>query len=191
MNLIKYEWNRLYRLYSTIDQIIEPADYHRVKRWTKKVRRLYTVFALIAVVFTFMNAASTTVLYALAGESTSFAFIPLCFLYLIMALLAIWGIATLILQFKQVVKDVGESASVGYQVGEQVQETHYEVTHEYGDQYRVTKHTENKGCLFGIIGGVLRFMVWAFFCIYVGTFLTFRKYRVQMSALQQYETAHR
>lgn len=192
MGLIKSEWNRLHLIYSTKEEVYELADYHRVKRWTKKVRARYRAFTVIAVLLTIMIAAMGAGLSALIGGSgiSPLLAIPLFLLYLVVDLLASWGMATMSLQWKQVIKDVGKTASVGYQTGEQFKETHYQVTHEFGDNYRVTKQTEDKGCLFGIIAGFLRFFIWAFFCVYVGTFLTFRKYRAEMDILKQYEAMH-
>lgn len=190
--MIRSEWNRLYKLYSSRDELCELADYYRVKRWVKKVRVLYTVFSILAVLTLIVIVGIVKAIIALMGEAdaSSPLLVLLYPLYLVMLLLADWGMATLILQFKQVAKDVGKTASIGYQVGEQVQETHYEVTHEYGNHYRVRRHTEDKGCLFGMIAGVIRFLVWAFFCVYVGTFLTFRKYSAEKKALKQYALAN-
>ncbi len=163
---------------SAIEPINDLGDYYKVKRWVKKVGILYAVFSLLALAVIFgvlFNAASLEV--------------PLFFAYTIIPpiiLLTGWGYATLIIYFPKMIKSISKAAGAGYRVGENIEETHIQVTHEYGNTYKVSSHTENKGCLFAVISGTLKLMVWAFFCVYIGPFITFKKILRYRKALQGY-----
>lgn len=189
--MIKEELKRLYRLYSSREEILELADYYRVKRWVRKVCVLYGVFTVLAVLFALCVIGVRSALVSLAGgEGEGAAGVAMGILYLAVNLLSGWGLASLLLYFRQIVRSVGKTVGIGYEMGEQIQETHYQVTHEFGDRYHVTAHTENKGCLFGVIAGVCRFVLWAIFCVYVAPFLTFQKLRAELSVLKQYRESH-
>ncbi len=167
---------------SKAEPIEDLSDYRRVKRWVKKICILYgtaTVIAILAIVM-------------LPALSSFFEY-PSVFVYIIappMILLTCWGYATLIMYLPDVIKSVIKSGSTGYKIGENIETTHVEVTHEYGNTYKVSSYTENKGCLFAVIAGTARLMVWTFFCVYIGPFITFKKLRNSIKNLRHYASGH-
>ncbi len=151
---------------STPEPIKDKSDYRRVKAWLIKICVLYIIFTVIAIVIIAMPSSSTSAELPSAAASV---LVP------IVTVLTCWGLATLIVYFRPIFKSVISTGKAGYGVGKQVQTNKVDVSHEYGNTYRVTGRTEDKGCLFAVIAGSLKFCVWAFFCIYIGPFLTFKK----------------
>lgn len=89
----------------------------------------------------------------------------------------------------KIAKGVISSGKSGYGVGEKIETTHIQVTHEFANNYRVTAYKENKGCLFAVIAGVAKLMVWLFFCVYVGPFITFKRIFKSVKNLKSYKAA--
>lgn len=178
MNFIKTEIKKFLSVYSATEEIHTARDCRRVKKWIKKVTLLYGFFTALAIVFIAVVWGIATTM----GPLAIFAVVASPII-----LLTGWGYASLILNFKQVAKAVIKSGMQGYEVGEKIETTNYEVTHEFGNTYRVSAHTENKGCLFAMIAGVARLMVWLFFCVYVAPFLTFRKLWRSVQNLKKYQ----
>ena len=179
MKIIKVWLKNFFDSCSTADPINDLSDYYRVKSWILKVKILYSFFSVVAVI---------AILFVLSKPEL-FADLPF-YMYLVapaLMLLTGWGYATLIMYLPKIIKDVVSWGSTGYNVGEKFETTHVRVTHEYGNTYRATAHTENKGCLFAVIAGVARFMIWAFFCIYIGPFLTFKKLRSSIENINNYK----
>lgn len=165
------------------EPINDISDYRKVKKWIKKVKKLYTVFSIVAVIVALIVTIVMKFVYDISV-------IPLFFVYVFfqaLILLSCWGYATLIMYFPKVIKSVFKSGSAGYKVGSQIETTHVNVTHEYGNTYRVSSYTENKGCLFAVIVGTARFFVWMVFCVYVGPFVTFKKVRASKKNLVEYQ----
>ena len=90
-----------------------------------------------------------------------------------------WGVATFILNAREIfnIKKMVELGQIGYTIGKEIKETHVKVTHEFGNQYKVTSHTENKGCLFAFVAVFIRFIGWMYFSVIVGAVLTLKKLR--------------
>lgn len=177
--MIKREIIKFFALYSSSgDAINDLADYYKVKRWVKKVIFLYAFFSVLALLTTIMSFSVQVQFDELQG--LSYIFLPIMFLW------TSWGYASLILHFKEVLKSVIKAGSTGYRVGEQFQTTHYEVRHEYANKYSVSSRTENKGCLFAFIAGGIRFLIWAFFCVYIAPFRVFKKIRNNIKNLKSY-----
>ena len=166
---------------SVAEPIENERDYRRVKKWTKKIRRLYTAFAIVAL----------AEMFCLSGIVRLFE-IPVIFTYTVVPftlILTNFGYATLIVYLPRIVKGIVKSGRVGYDVGKNIETTHVSVSHEFGNTYKVSSYTDNKGCLFAVIGGTAKLLVWLFFCVYIGPFLTFKKYKKSMENLKQYKIA--
>ncbi len=170
-------------LYSQEEPIHNVDDLCRVKKWVQKVKILYgaaTVLAAIAIVFIFPFVAF----------SEAASFVETLGMYLFSSvyfILICWGVASIALCFKAVFKSAVKAGKSGYTVGEQFRTTHIQTTHEYGNHYKVSAHTENKGCLFALIAGVLNFALWFTFCVYVAPFFTFGKFKRSVRNIKLYE----
>lgn len=79
-------------------------------------------------------------------------------------------------------------AKYGYQIGETVKTTKVDVSHEFGNTYKVSSHTEEKGLLFACIAMAGIMIAWAGYCIYKGTFLTFKKIKNTKLKLEEYKS---
>lgn len=166
---------------TAVEPINDLSAYYKAKRWVIKVCILYTVFSVIAIaVISFMlSAASYMASLTETPTSIFFVAIPLIFL-------TCWGYAMLILYAPQIFKSVIKFGSTGYHIGEKIETTSVKVTHEFGNSYRVSSSTENKGCLFAVIAGMIRFFVWAFFCVYIAPFLTLKKLIKTINSIKGY-----
>ncbi len=168
MELLKHSIKNFFKSASTAENVKDSKDYQCVLSWIKKVCVLYAVFSAIAIL------AIVLIIPAIASSNV----IPSFFAYLILPCLFIltcWGYATLIIYIPKVIKSLKESAKAGYEIGKNIETTHINVTHEFGNTYRVSSYKDNKGCLVAYISMVLRFVIWCAFCVYVGPFLTFKK----------------
>lgn len=137
---------------------------------------MFTVLAVIEII--------------IAGSMPSIFPFPAVLVYTLipfLLLLTNWGYATLIMYLPQVFKSVVKSGVSGYKVGEKIETTHVEVTHDFGNHYRVSSYTENQGCFFAYMAGLIRFLVWAFFCVYIGPFVIYKKYKASKENLQNYK----
>ncbi|MBQ8311563.1 MAG: hypothetical protein IJX80_11185 [Clostridia bacterium] len=179
INGIKGFLKNFFDTYSAAEPIRDLGDYRRVKKWIRQARVLYTLFSVIAILEIFF-VTSVPSLFE----------IPIFLVYTIVPALLVLtnlGYATLIMYLPKIIKSVVSSGSTGYNIGEKFQTTHVRVTHEYGNSYSVSSHTENKGCLFAVIAGTVKFMIWAFFCVYIGPFITFRKLRESVKNVRCYK----
>ncbi len=182
---IKLQFQRFCDLYSSADKINDLGDYYKVKRWMKKVKKLYGFFTVVAILSLVLGVAGFSVFKDLLGIDLPVALLaPLA---IPLSLLTNWGYASLILHFKAVVKSVFKSASAAYQVGEKFETTHYQVRHEYGNTYSVSSTTDNKGCLFAGLAIMARFWLWAFFCVYIAPFLTYKKFQKSKEELKEFK----
>ena len=176
--LIKNFFKNLFIRYSTPQEINTAQDYACVKKWVKKISTLYIIFTVL------------TLVELPIFLSLPFADLPQAFNYIIMPpclLLTNWGYATLITYFPDITKGVFKAGKAGFEIGENFETTYVSVTHDYGNRYSVSSTTENKGCLFGFLAGMIQFMAWAVFCVYIGPFLTFKKLKRSKENLAQYK----
>ena len=180
MTWLKLLFKNFIAMYSEPDPIHDLGDYRKVKKWVKKVRKLFWGFSIVAAIEIILALALANAFDRPLVIAAAVVLFPP------MLLLTNWGYATMILYLPQIFKSVLKSGRSGYRVGEQVETTHVRVTHEYGNQYRVSSHTENQGCLFAYIAGIAKFCVWAFFCVYIGPFVTFKKLRSSLRNLAEY-----
>ena len=177
--MIKKFLKYLFVKYSTPQEIKTARDYRYVKKWVKKISILYTVFTIAAL----LEIPLVCLLLPLFE-------IPKILGYILITpylLLTNWGYATLITYLPEIIKSTFKAGKAGYEVGEQFETTHIQITHEYGNTYRVSSSTENKGCLFGYLAVMIQFLIWAFFCVYIGPFLTFKKITKSKENLKQYK----
>ncbi len=175
---IKTLIKNFFKVASEAEPINDLSDYRRVKNWIKKAIKLYIIFSSVAVLMSFI------VLFI-----SQYADMPVCFTYIVLPpviLWSCWGYATMIMYLPQVIKTIRKTGSIGFNIGENIETTHVNVTHEYGNTYKVSSYTETKGCLFAIVGGVLGFFAWAIFCVYVGPFITFKKIRASSDNVKKY-----
>ena len=176
VDVIKKLLKGLFVRYSTPQEIKTVRDYRYVKKWVKKVSKLYTVFTIL----TLVEIPLVWVLLPLFD-------IPQALGYIIIPpslLLTNWGYATLITYLPEICKSVFKAGKSGFEAGKQIETTHVHITHEYGNSYRVSSTTDNKGCLFAFLGGMLQFVIWAVFCVYIGPFLTLKKIKGSMENLK-------
>ena len=179
IDTIKDFLKNLFVKYSTPQEIETVRDYRYVKKWVKKVSALYIVFTILAL-FGIPLVYLLLPLFDIP-QILGFILIPP---YL---LLTSWGYATLITYFPEIIESVFKAGKTGLEVGEKFETTHIRVTHEYANNYSVSSTTDNKGCLFGFLGGMIQFIIWAFFCVYIGPFLTFKKIKKSRENLKQYK----
>ena len=173
--------------YSTPKEIETARDYRNAKKWVKKVSALYIGFTVFAVISAVAGIAILDLLIPSVGIIPKVIITVLC---MPLFLLTNWGYATVITYFPEIIKSVFKAGKTGFEVGLNVETTHVQVSHEYGNTYSVSATTENKGFLFGYIAAVVQFIIWAFFCVYIGPFLTFKKIRKSIKNLKQYKDCH-
>ena len=97
------------------------------------------------------------------------------------------GHATMKLYSDDVKKSVLKSGVEGYGIGKNIETTHVEVSHEYGNTYSVSSYTENKGCLFALLAGGGRYLLWVIYCAYAGPFVTVKKIKASQENVKKYE----
>lgn len=168
----------LLHISKTTEPINNKSDYTRVKKWVKRATKLYVAFTIIAIIITVLFSNASSMLldeFSTMDELSEGIAILAKIVMLFVSLLTAWGFATMILNFKLMIKSMWSSGLAGYRVGEQIQTNHVSVRHEYGSTYKVTTNTENEGCIVAMIYGFINLFVWAFLCVYVCPFLTFRK----------------
>ena len=162
------------------EPISNRSDYTRVKNWVNKATVLYVLFTVIAVI----------VSVTLGDKAASSEEMPLVVVILV-AVLTGWGFATAVMNFKWMFKAMWSAGAQGYRIGEQIQTRHIDVTHEYGNTYKVTSHTENQGCAVAMIQSFINLCVWCFLCVYVCPFLSFKKISDSKKNLRKFEMAQR
>ncbi len=163
------------------EQIRSVNDCRRVKRWIAKTVVMYVVFSIIAAIISIAIAS--------IPSYPDFIELPTTMAYILVPLVTVltcWGFATLIMYLPQVIGSVGTAAAKGYEIGESIQTTHVTATHEYGNTYRVSSYTENQGCLFLVFGGLIGFLIWAVFCVYIGPFINFKKIIVSSKNIKNF-----
>ncbi len=158
--------------------IHDKSDYREVQQWVQSITKKYIAFPVGFLLFYFVFF-SWAFLISDASVFTYILIIPAL-------ILAGWGMANMWIYRSRVFKSVEKGGRAGYQAGEQIQTTHIDITHEYGNTYRATARTENKGCLFMVIGGMIKFLGWAFVCVYFIPFYTLKKLRDSIQNLKQY-----
>ena len=175
---VKMWVRKFFRIYSVPEPIEDSNDYNRVKAWIKKVIILYSVFTGLSIFFMIIGFS---IFSAIDLPGIIYMLLP------ILVILTAWGYASIILYAKDIFKSVAKAGKAGYKVGEQIETTYVDVTHEYGKTYRVSSHTENKGCLFAMISAGAKFFFWGFFCVYIGPVLTFKKVWYSVKNIKAYE----
>lgn len=164
------------------ESINNNSDYCRIKKWKNKASTMYITFSIIA----------TVAVIAIFSSPTLFSFIqvPKALAYFAVpftAYFTAWGYATIFLNFKLFIKSVFKAGKDGYAIGEQVQTTHVNVRHEYGNQYSVRTETEHQGCIVAMISGFINLFVWAFLSVYICPFLMFIKIKTTDKNLKAFK----
>ncbi len=171
-NIIKY----FIATYSTANSIESEKDIQKEKAWVKKVIKLYAIFSLIGLI-----------IYSSLIKIINIVF-PISVVLLILILLTAMGYSSMLLYFKKVIKTVLNAGKIGYKVGEQIKSEYVTVKHEYANTYKVSSHTDDKGILFAVIAAIVSFICWAFFCVYIAPFLTYKKVRNTFKNIREYES---
>ncbi len=158
-------------------------DCRRVKRWLVKTILLYLIFSAVAILAAIIisNAPTYPEFFGISTELANIV-VP------ILSVLVCWGFATLFMYLPQVLGTVGKTAAKGFEIGDSVKTTHVNVTHEYGDYYKVSSHTESSGCLFALFGGLAGFFLWAVFCVYIGPFINFKKIAISIKNIAKFSS---
>ncbi len=169
-NIFKY----FFYVYSTPTPIQNDESVLKAKRWLKKVAIIYSIFA----------AAALLLFFVATFKGLPF---PTNILFLPLFALAASTFASMALYFKQMVKTIYKAAKFGYAVGDQIRTTHVTVTYEYSNTYKATSHTESKGLLFALIAGLICYMCWGYFCMFVAPFLTVKKIKATLKNIREYE----
>ena len=166
----------------TAEPINNKSDYYRIKRWKNKTTVLYVLFTVVAVAITVFLLNNPSLFASLELEQ------PMNYIVIgFVSLLAAWGFATMLLNFKLLLRSMWSAGAEGYRTGEQIQTNTVNIIHEYGDRYRVTKSTENQGCAVALINGFINLFVWSFLCIYICPFLTFGKISKTKKNIRRYK----
>ncbi len=185
---IKNIFKCFFYAYSTPDPIKTDEDVANAKKWLKKTVILYGVFTAVALVTTLLAIVLVSAILENEAVDIPTAVIPfIAVLALPLTLLTCWGYASFFLYFKKMIKVVFNASKFGFIVGEQVKTTYVDVTHEYGNTYKVSSHTETKGLLFAYIAATASFVCWAAFCVYVAPFLTFKKVKGTLKNIDEYK----
>ena len=168
-------------------EVKEENEYLIAKQWIKHVNKLvrrqlvkYLFLALIISIIAFCLAPIHPFLKVIISLGYVLVF---C-----------WGaIGTAIIKlYKKEIFDVKSMiawSKAGYAIGKQIETTHINVRHEFGNTYSVKSYTENKGCLFAMIALCIRYMIFAPYCMFKGLPLTFRKYKKTLENIKAYQSA--
>ncbi len=182
INAIKLMIKNFFEQKSAAIDVGDLASYRKAKSWLKKAITLYSFFSVMGIVVTGLVIKLVT---AVQG------FHPIVIILPILLLLTFWGYATLIMYLPEIIKNTLKAGKAGFEVGQNVETTHVDVEHVYGNTYKVSSHTENKGCLFAFIAGGAKLFVWLFFCVYIGPFLTLKKAKGTSKNIKEYEAIER
>ncbi len=160
--MLKFKIKQYIRIVSDAIAIRCDEDYVEALAWLKKAMIVCTICSTLGILYGLMIGIS--------------GLLPV-FIGLILGQWSFWGVAAFILNFREIfnIKKMVELGKMGYNVGKEIKETHINITHEFGNQYKVTAYTENKGCLFASISIFIRFLGWMYFSVIVGAFLTAKK----------------
>lgn len=168
-------------------QVEEESQYLVANQWIKHVNKLlrrqlviYLILALIISVSSVCFAPIHPFLKVIASLGYTLVF---CWCAI--------GTAIIKLYRKELfdVKSMIAWGKAGYNVGKQIQTTHVNIKHEFGNTYSVKSYKENKGCLFAIIALFIRYMIFAPYCMFKGLPLTFRKYKKTLENIKAYQSA--
>lgn len=177
--IIKSIFKHFYNTYALAEKIKNIEEFERQKRWLNRVKRLYKCATIIAVLATFFSAIFIAKMFEINSIIVMFA-MPLL-------VLTCWGYVSMALYFKPMIKSIWNATKFGYKTGEKIKETHVNVSHEFGDTYKVSSYETDKGVLFAYIMSVVSFVCWVAFCIYVAPFLTYKKAKNTIKNLEQFE----
>ena len=164
--------------------VTNEQEYQKAEEWAEHVRSL---FIRQLVIFLLVALLECVGLFAVVPIRFALKLLLVPFAILAMIWLAVG--TTVILLYKKEIFDLDSMVrwgKAGYDVGKQFETTHVTVTHEFGNQYRVNSHTENKGCLFAIIALGVRCMIFAPYCMIMGLPLTYKKYKDTRANMEAY-----
>lgn len=184
MSVVKFVSYLLF-VNKTPEVIRNKCDYTRVKRWKNKASFLYFLFTAIAIVLALVILSNLSDLSQHIDLPAPLAYVAIPFVAVFFA----WGLATMLLNLKLLIKSMWGATVEGYQIGEQIQTTNVYVTHEYNDRYKVTTDTENQGCVIAMIYWFINLFVWSVLCVYVCPFLAFGKIKKTKANLRRYKLA--
>lgn len=155
----------------TPETINNKSDYTRVKRWKNTASLLYFLFTAIAVIIALVILGNPSIFFENIDLPEPLIYVAIPFVAVFFA----WGLATMLLNLKLLIKSMWGATTDGYHIGEQIQTTNVYVTHEYNNRYKVTTDTENQGCAVAMIYWFINLFVWSALCVYVCPFLAFGK----------------
>lgn len=171
---IKNIFMYFFRVYNSPHVVTNNEEALKAEKWLKKLNIFFAVFSLLSMAFLFFSFSSI--------EGFSWQYLLIVPLGVIMGS----GYTCMALYFKPMMKYIFTAAKVGYQAGAEIRTTHVNVSHEYGNNYKVTSHTEHKGFLVSLIFGFIAFYFWLVFCLWVAPFCTYIKARKAVKTLQAY-----
>ncbi len=152
---VKNFLKNLEKKFSNAEQIENDEDYHRTEKWVKKTQKSYKKTAILG---TIIASILTVVLISTLLRDNgwdSFGVVLLgglmLLIYLPTFILAGWGHTTMKMHSKEVRKAAWKAAKYGYQIGETIKTKHVDISHEFGNTYKVSSRTEDKGLLFACI----------------------------------------
>lgn len=189
-NIVKTFLKKFSERFSNVEEIENDEGYNRVKKWVKKTQKSYKKSTFFMVL---LSCIFAIVISNLLKKFNGWGFLgyvlPLIFLPIYV--LVGWGLTTVKMHFKEVAKSAWKAARYGYQIGETIKTTHVNVSHEFGNSYKVTSTTEDKGILFACIGMMCILGTWATYCTYKGSFLTFKKIKASKIKIEEYHTRYK
>ena len=181
IDIIKDLIKECFDAFAEAEPINDLEDYRRVQKWVNKATKRYKKATILAVI------ESIIVLFVLGVSEPFLLFFAILF-FPAAFLLGNWGYATMRLHIRAIATTVLNAGRAGYSIGETFKTTHIEVRHEYANNYSISAYTEDKGCLFGLIAAGIRFVGWAAFCVYFGTFAVFKKLKTSIQNLNNFNT---
>ncbi len=179
--------------FSVAEDIDSDEQFKNTKKWVKKASKSFKRHSIAAIIFTIFSTILCGTLITqemnVNGVGGFFVTVLLGAIYLFTFEFAFLGMATMKMHFKEVAKNAWSAAKFGYEVGEKIQTTHVDVTHEYGNTYKISSRTESKGLLFAIICASVIMLSWGAYCVYKGSFLTIKKIKTSKQKLAEYKNA--
>ena len=183
LEVIKLKIKQFLKITSDAVAITCQEDYARARSWLKKATIICGICSVLGIAYGLMIG-----ILSLSSDVIPFGVlsIPIGF---ILGQWSFWGVATFILNIREIlnIKKIVELGKIGYTAGKEIKETHINVTHEFGNQYKVTSHTEHKGCLFALAAIFIRFLFWMYFSVMVGAFLTVKKLIQTVHNIKEYQ----
>lgn len=78
----------------------------------------------------------------------------------VLAIWTWWGLFCGFPFLPRILKSSFRSGKIGYEAGKSLtEEEYYEINHVGGGQFRATHHKDNNGMFFGIVSGIIAFMI--------------------------------